>query len=311
MLNDKEFIEESLDSSLLFLRTLREYCANIQLAFYKNNLSYSEQAAALALRCEELGRLLVSYTGGVVSPSALKYQIYVTDYTLPLEELTEKLFDIKIATDITKTELEFKPGGPVDPSQELIDNVMKANLEAIQIAQDFILLASSIESQQVKNELFSYTYPALYQYMIRVASIYIEELETINAFLKADPILALNNEFDLNSAMYSIILFLRGLINQSEENYITRLDILLNSYAALLRDYQRISLTPDNQKVLTERSLGLILELRALTENMIQNLLNAKINFIIEPIALDNFYTDMNYFNYLLEKSKQVQDNFS
>ena len=98
MLNEKEFYIESLRDHLYYLRTIRNFCITMELSFYKNNLKYIEMCEDFANKCDELGREAISYTGGLVSREALDNNIYVSEFSLPCERLTEKLFGIDINT---------------------------------------------------------------------------------------------------------------------------------------------------------------------------------------------------------------------
>lgn len=119
MLNDVDYVQESIAINLYYLRTLREFCLNIQTSLIPFQTAYIKEAELIALECEALGSQIASFASGLVSSDALDYQIYVTNYTLECEELTEKLFNVQINTDITKKELELKPGNPTSVSSEL------------------------------------------------------------------------------------------------------------------------------------------------------------------------------------------------
>ena len=77
--------------------------------------------------------------------------------------------------------------------------------------------------------------------------------------------------------------------------------ILNEIYPKLLEDYNSLPLSPENQKELTERSITVIRRIRLLLSNMLKDLLDAKLYFIVEPLAIDNFYRDINYFLYILD----------
>ncbi len=300
MLNDVDYINQSLNSGLFFLRTIREYCVNIQLSFYKNNEIYSEQAESLGRRCEELMRRIISYTGGKVSAEALEYQLFVTDYTLSAEELTETLFAIQLATDITEQELAFTAGTQTAPSPEALEAIYTINERAKQLVKEFLMFANTIKTQLEQNQLFSYSYPTFYQYMMINANLYQNDLNRLNNREIADPISSIDNRYQFNISMFELLQFLRGFIDPGATNYVVQIDSLLTRYAPLLADYRNLPLTPDNQKNLTERSIALANELRALFPNILTDLLEARLYFIVEAIAIDNFYRDVNYFYYTL-----------
>ena len=305
MLNEQEFYEQSLNANLYYLRTLRDFCINIQLSFYENN-DYKARAVTLAKRSQDLGRNIITSTNGVVPSKGLDYQIYYTKYTLATEKLTEKLFSLDLATDITENSLKLTKSDTFDTTEETIAQMSNINQRALNIANDFIDLSKEIMSEITNNNLFSYSYPTMYNFMIITINLYIGELNRLQERLRKDPIIALDTEYGYNISSYEITSFLRGLIDPSASAYIEILDNILNdSYKELLEDYNNLPLSPENQKNLTERSIAIIRRIRLTISNMLQDLLNANLYFIIEPLAIDNFYRNINYYLYVLDTTYQ------
>ena len=301
MLTEEEFYKESIDANLYYLRTMRDFCINIELSFYGNN-PYKARAELLARRSQDLGSALVTKTNGKVPSKGLDYQIFYTEYTLPTEKLTEKLFNINLATDITESQLELTPTDTFEITDELIRTITSINDRALSIANDFITLAKEIRDEMTSNNLFSYSYPTMYNFMIITIELYIGELNRLKERIRKDPIIALDTEYGYNITAYEITSFLRGLIDPNATSYIEVLNNILNEiYPGLLEDYNSLPLSPENQQNLTERSIAVIRRIRLLISNMLRDLLDAKLYFIIEPLAIDNFYRNINYFLYALD----------
>ena len=301
MLTEEEFYKESIDANLYYLRTLRDFCINIELSFYGNN-SYKERAESLARRSQDLGREIITLTNGKVPSKGLNYQIFYTEYTLPIERLTEKLFNLNLGTDITEKQLNLNPTDEFEVNDELIESMASINARALSIANSFIELAREIRSEMTSNNLFSYSYPTMYNFMIITIELYIGELNRLKEMIRKDPIIALDTEYGYNITAYEITSFLRGVIDPDETSYIEVLNNILNEiYPELLEDYNTLPLSPENQQNLNERSIAVIRRIRLLIMDMLKDLLDAKLYFIIDPLAIDNFYRNINYFLYALD----------
>ena len=301
MLTEEEFYKESIDANLYYLRTLRDFCINIELSFYGDN-PYKGRAALLARESQDLGKEIVTLTNGKVPSKGLNYQIFYTEYTLPIERLTEKLFNLNLGTDITEMQLKLTPTDTFEVNDELITTLTSFNDRATSIANEFINLAREIRDEMTSNNLFSYSYPTMYNFMIITIELYIGELNRLKERIRKDPIIALDTEYGYNITAYEITSFLRGLIDPNATSYIEVLNNILNEiYPELLEDYNSLPLSPENQKNLTERSIAVIRRIRLLISNMLRDLLDAKLYFIIEPLAIDNFYRNINYFLYALD----------
>ena len=302
MLKEQDFLEQSLNSNLFYLRTLRDFCINIQLSFYGNS-EYIGRASSLAKQSQDLGRELITYTNGIIPKDAKEYQLYYTDYTLATEKLTEELFNLNLATDITENISNLTVGTNQAPTLENIKKIEDFNKKALTIATEFVDLAEEIRKKLLNNELFSYSYPLLYDYMIRTINIYKAELVRLEEKIVKDPILVVDTEYDYNITVYEIISFLRGLINPNAARYILELNKLLNEeYPKLLDNYNNLPLSPENQLMLSEESLRLLRKTRILIKDMLKDLLDANLYFIIEPLAIDNFYRNTNYFLYIIDQ---------
>ena len=301
MLTEEEFYKESIDANLYYLRTLRDFCINIELSFYGDN-PYKGRAALLARESQDLGKEIVTLTNGKVPSKGLNYQIFYTEYTLPIERLTEKLFNLNLGTDITEMQLKLTPTDTFEVNDELITTLTSFNDRATSIANEFINLAREIRDEMTSNNLFSYSYPTMYNFMIITIELYIGELNRLKERIRKDPIIALDTEYGYNITAYEITSFLRGLIDPNATSYIEVLNNILNEiYPELLEDYNSLPLSPENQQNLTERSIAVIRRIRLLISNMLRDLLDAKLYFIIEPLAIDNFYRNINYFLYALD----------
>ena len=307
MLSEVNFVQESIAINLYYLRTLREFCLNIQTSLVPFEKGYISKAESIALSCERLGNDITSFASGMVSKEALDYQIYVTQYTLECEKLTEKLFNIDIDTGITEKELQLKSGEPKTVSKEMVDSMKRINAEAFSLADEFSKLCTEIVDKMEINELFSYSYIALTRFMIYETELFKSGLERLIQQFQIDPSSAANYEFYFNNSMRSIAIFIEKLVDPINEDIFDKAKWFENSFNEAEETYKTTPLTPDNQKVLTEKETLLVKEFHNFMEECIKKLLAREVYFIIEPIFWDNMYTQINFFQYILNYNKKNQ----
>lgn len=307
MLSKVNFVQESIAINLYYLRTLREFCLNIQTSLVPFEKGYISKAESIALSCERLGNDITSFASGMVSKEALDYQIYVTQYTLECEKLTEKLFNIDIDTGITEKELQLKSGEPKTVTQEMVDSMKRINAEAFSLADEFSKLCTEIVDKMEINELFSYSYIALTRFMIYETELFKSGLERLIQQFQIDPSSAANYEFYFNNSMRSIAIFIEKLVDPINEDIFDKAKWFENSFNEAEETYKTTPLTPDNQKALTEKETLLVKEFHNFMEECIKKLLAREVYFIIEPIFWDNMYTQINFFQYILNYNKKNQ----
>ena len=213
MITDREFYIQSLRDHLYYLRTIRGFCLTIELSFYKNNEEYISIAEDFSRKSEELSKEAISYTGGLISNEALKNNIYVSEYTLPCEELTEKLFGIFIDTTITKEELNFREGINQNINSELINNIKILNNKALTFAKNFKMFCNDIKEKLDSNKLFSFSYIDFFSYLFDEVDTYTEDLERIIAMESYSPIYATGFAYNFANTLLKTTKFIRDWID--------------------------------------------------------------------------------------------------
>lgn len=308
MINDIEFIKQSLINNMYYLRKIRDYCVNLQLAFFEKDQYYIRNAEALGIRCAEIGNLLISIADDYISEEILESNFLFTQYTLPCELLTEKLFGVELNTEITEEQVKFKSGNSNTTSKEIVNKIEEINIKCIAIVDDFIEFCKDIHSKQKRNELFAYSPPFLIMHLIVIADLYKNFLERLMKRLNADPTEVVDYEYLYNTSMKNIAIFIRSFVNASSNDVFIRAQSFVVEFDNLLTEYKRTGLTPENQKILTNKSITIVTRFQNFVKTLVEGLLNAELYFIIEPLALDNFYKSANYFKYILTTIKKIEN---
>lgn len=300
MLNDLDFIKQTLINNLYYLRTMNQFGLNLYLSFFKNNQRYKNIAANFVEETERLGRRLITYVDSYLS-DILDEEVLVTKYTLPLERLTEQLFDIEIATDLTEEELKLTPGANQAVTTEITNDLMEINRQAKALATNFIELCTEIYKNQKGNNLFSFNYPALYRYMIEEIKLYETTVDRLNRKNKVDPTYVIDYQYWFTTSMKDVAMFIRGFVDPDKKDIFTRANSFVNEFDYLIEEYKNLVLSPQNQNTIINKTLRAVDRFRLFISDIIEEVLKANLNFIVAPIFLDNMYTSANYFKYILK----------
>ena len=302
MLSDSKFIENSLISNLYYLRTLREFCTRVQLSLPSNYKEYIDIAGKLAKQCEELGSKIMKYANGNIPSVALNSDIFVTPYTLRLEELTNKLFAYDINTDITKQELALEPGIP-KPNPEIIQALEEINQEALNIANEFINFSSELSNNVNNQNAFCFYYNSLNTNTVYEMNVYISILERLINKDNLDPLYVIDYEYGFNKLMAGIATYIRGECDPIYVDVVNQANNFVNEYNNLVLEYENIILSPENQKNMTDNSIELSKRFKLFVEDCLNKLLKKELYFSSPPITKDNALTDINFFIYNLEEN--------
>lgn len=302
MLSDSKFIENSLISNLYYLRTLREFCTRVQLSLPSNYKEYIDIAGKLAKQCEELGSKIMKYANRNIPSVALNSYIFVTPYTLRLEELTNKLFAYDINTDITKQELALEPGIP-KPNPEIIQALEEINQEALNIANEFINFSSELSNNVSNQNAFCFYYNSLNTNTVYEMNVYISILERLINKDNLDPLYVIDYEYGFNKLMAGIATYIRGECDPIYVDVVNQANNFVNEYSNLVLEYENIILSPENQKNMTDNSIELSKRFKLFVEDCLQRLLKKELYFSSPPITKDNALTDINFFIYNLEEN--------
>lgn len=307
MLTDKEFFLQSLVGNLYYLRTLREYAARIGLSLPSIYQEYFNKGKALALRAEKLDKQLEKYNNKSLPKYVIEGGIIVTPYTLELEKLTEKLFGINIDTTVTEEELNLIPGD-LNPTEEQVNDMKNINEEAYTLVNDYIDFANEIHDKIENQEIFAFYYNTINLYLIEEAKLYISSLERLKEKATVNPSYVIDNQYFGTLGMQAIATFIRGEIDPINKDIFDEANNFVIEYRNILKEYEDMIMTPENQKNMTINSLEIAKRLKTFVEKCIQKLLKKEIYFISPPITKDNELTAVNFFifglNQVLEASK-------
>ena len=302
MINDTLFVQQSLTDNLFYLRTIRDFTVNIELSLPVKYQSFIDTARDFRKRCGEYLKKTFELSNNTLLTDFWDTGIFVTPYTLDTELLTEKLFGIDLDTVLTEEEGTIKTVDTApSPTEEQLITIQKLNEDAIILATNFFDFVSSLLNEMITQEIFSYSYPLFYNFILREIGLYINDLTRINEKISINPIFVLGYESRYSLSMKNIAQFIGGLADPSQEAIIQKAREFEQRFDELLDEYNNENIDPAFQNELSQIALATVQEFQDFLETIIQNILDKELYFIVEPLFWDNLYTFILYFNYLLQ----------
>ena len=301
MLTDNEFFFQSIVSNLYYLWTLRGYVARIEISLPSKYDSYIKKSQEIAKKAEILDKKVAEYAYLGLDKKIIDSEIIITPYTIDLELLTNKLFDINIDTTITDKINQVQVGN-INPTKEQVQDMELINNEAKKIANEFIEFATDLYNKVNNQEVFTFFYNTINLYLIEIAKTYQESLERLKEKATINPSYVIDYQYESTLRMQAIATFIRGEIDPIYKDIFDKANDFVIEYRNIISEYENMTMTPNNQKNMTINSLELVKRLKLFVEECIKKLLKKEIYFISPPTTKDNMLTAINFFIFNLEE---------
>ena len=288
----------SLETHLFFGRIMKEHALFLEAGFPCVNENWIERADYFRLEFENLLREVVEIASGRVNESILNSKELVTEFTVPAERRTEALSGVPIDSRITQQEMNLRQCFTPRESREVMMQVHGFNQRAIRLLDGLIAFKENILEEVRKGRLFTTNYPLLIEHILREARLYratvVEIMSNRHPSYKN---LKATEEF-WNRIMMEHALFIRGLLDPTEEELIDTADRFADEYKILLekaREQENTALG------LTDATLKETMKYRDFKAAGAQGILNREIASIILPLLADHVLREANHYIRLLE----------
>lgn len=314
MLSRQDFVRESLELNLFFLRIMKEHFILLQASLFPKNKELMNSADIFK---EEFSRLLknaVTLSQGVISPTTLGSDEFVTPYTLRIEELTQFATGIPIDTSITLAEsalfarndaINFMDMSSIIESLPLEEQVSRLNDHIIRVLNMAIQAKSKVVEDVLACNLFTHAYPSLLEHVLEEAVYYLELLEKLQAgtpiYTEQDLI---DKEHFWNHIMSEHAYFIRGLLDPSEEELFEVANDFGDQFDALTEETSDPSTLTQNLSTLTASTLQAVTGIRDFKEQAVNGILNCNIKSIIIPLLSDHVLREANHYLKILSPNQ-------
>lgn len=295
----ENFITLSLETHLFFARIMKEHSLFLEAGFPCKDNTWIERADFFRQNFEELLGDVLSISDGRINKPILSSNELVTEFTLSAENVTERLSGIPINSDLTRITTRLRANPPMENNRKIWGMVRELNERSLRLLNGLIAFKEDILRAVSAQRLFTTNYPLLIEHILREARLY---RTTIINLMQNRPIsyqgLWGTEEF-WNQIMMEHALFIRGLLDPTEEELITTANNFAGDFEKLLETAKRQDSLATGG--LTESSLEETQKIKEFKTAGTKGILSGDIASIILPLLADHVLREANHYIRILE----------
>ena len=303
MINDQRYATLSLELHLFFARIMKEHALFLEAGFVAKDSKLASEADHYKKEFERLLSYAVSISNGMIRPNVLQSGEIITDFTLGTEQKTQTLTGIKINQNITVQESELHSGVNSQVSSSLVRQVNQLNANVKKLLNGFINFKQRILEGVLSCKLFTANYPLLIEHILREAKLYLSLINSLENREDIDTRDVRETELFWDQIMMEHALFIRGLLDPSEEALINTSDEFADEFKDLIEEAQMMTDATINS--VTNETLNQTIQLKNFKQAGTDGIARCKIRSIILPLLADHVLREANHYIRLLETYKE------
>ncbi|WP_411168767.1 DUF2935 domain-containing protein [Clostridium sp. MB05] len=304
MLSRRRYVSLSLELHLFFARIMKEHSLFLEAGFTPKNTKLSKEADDYKVQFEKLLLDVVKLSNRKVRECVLDSGEIFTDYTLSTERKTEYYTGIEINSKITVMESKLEGKDNAEFDDKIISCVKKLNTRAIKLLDGLIDLKMRVLNGMLSCKLFTVNYPLLIEHILREANLYRSYICAIenNEDIETENIR--DTELFWDQIMMEHALFIRGLLDPSEDELVNTSNNFAKEYADLIEKAN--NMTYATMSTITDETLMETIKLRDFKKAGTEGIDACKIKSIILPLLADHVLREANHYIRLLKKCEEM-----
>lgn len=297
----ENYITLSLETHLFFARIMKEHALFLEAGFPCKNEEWIQRADHFRMEFEKLLNEVVKISNGRVNNSILTSDELVTEFTIAAEKKTECLSGVSINTEISEMVKNLRPisNRTRENNREIIRIVHHINEQSITLLNGIIEFKENILREVERCNLFTANYPLLIKHILREAKLYRSTIDNLMHNRQVSYKGLFGTEEFWNRIMMEHALFIRGLLDPSEDELIHTADDFAMDYKKLLKMAKEQDCRVINS--LTEESLEETLKYQEFKTAGTKGILNCEIASIILPLLADHVLREANHYIRILK----------
>lgn len=300
MHKSQDYIIDSLEQHLFFARIMKEHAFFLKVGFLPPNANLAKTSEHLMRKFEELLSRTIALSDCVVRRCVLDSGEIFTEFTDCAERKTQCLTGTFINRDLTASAMQLKGcncNADLHVSQSLMHQVQQLNKDGLQLVNCIITFKEKLLHGVNSCNIFTSNYPLLIEHILREARLYRAHLMRLEGLNNCSCRDLRDSELFWNQIMMEHAMFIRGLLDPSEDALIDTADDFAEDYKRLLKT----SAAANNKTMCSGNSLALTQKFRDFKRAGVEGIEACKIRSIILPLLADHVLREANHYIRLLE----------
>lgn len=294
MLSSQRYVTLSLELHLFFGRIMKEHSIFLEASFTPKNSKLSKEADSYKVRFEKLLLDTIRISDGFPRKSVIDSGEIFTDYTLSTEKKTQYYTGIDINSKITILEKGLGCESKKHIDSKMLKSVCEINNRAKKLVSGLIGLKERILDEMLCCKLFTVNYPLLIEHILREAKLYYSYIDALENDKDIEEEDMVKVELFWDQIMMEHSLFIRGLLDPSENDLINTANQFANEYSELIKkttnkDIMLIEGYPND-------TLAETIKLRDFKKAGAEGIDDCKIKSIILPLLADHVLREANHY---------------
>lgn len=296
----QDYIIDSLEQHLFFARIMKEHAFFLKVGFMPPNADFAKKAERFMREFESLLSRTIALSDCVVRRCVLGSGEIFTELTSCVERKTQFFTGTFIDSRLTAREMSLK-GSDCNTelclSPALASQVRQLNRDGLRLVNRLIAFKESILCSVNSCRMFTVNYPLLIEHILREARLYRDHLMRLEGMSNCTCNDLRNSELFWNQIMMEHAMFIRGLLDPSEDTLIDTADDFACDYKRLLES----SAAANDRAMNGSSALALTRKFRDFKRAGVEGIKSCQIRSVILPLLADHVLREANHYIRLLE----------
>ncbi|MFR5683565.1 MAG: DUF2935 domain-containing protein [Clostridia bacterium] len=294
----RDYVKTSLELHLFFARIMKEHAIFLQAGFMPKNTEYIQEAMLYKRQFEKLLSDTVSLSNCVIGDKVLASGEIVTRFTYGAERKTEDLTGITIDSNITLQELKLTSDNYYGMS-DITQYVCYLNNTAITLLDGLISLKERLLRNVLCCRIFTANYPLLIEHILREAKLYRQYVVMLQRGENINSLNMKQVELFWNQIMMEHALFIRGLLDPTENDLIITADSFAKDYQKLIEEAK--NMTDETIRSVTDKTIAETQKYIEFKTAGTEGIKECEIRSIILPLLADHVLREANHYFRILK----------